>query len=269
MLGRCRAVSDGGRKGQSSRGPNWQALLRSWDAQQESFNPERERRFAVMLDALGASVPKRFTALDLGSGPGSLSARLLRRFPAARVVAVDYDPVTLRVGQGALGNFGGRLTWVDAKLGAPGWTDRLPLGRFDAALSTTALHWLPEADLRSLYRDLGRLLRRGAVFLDGDFLPWGRQSLGLSRLSEAVRRRRFRGVTVHQEWKEWRRWWENAEKVPALRPYVEERDRRAAQHPGHESFAIDVHERALRRAGFREVGIIWQDFENRVLFARR
>lgn len=255
--------------GRTAPKPGWKALLKSWDAQQESFNPDRERRFAAMLDAVGAAAPKRFTALDLGSGPGSLSVRLLRRFPAARVIAVDNDPVTLRIGRGALGTHGGRLTWVDAKLGARGWTDRLPPGRIDAAVSTTALHWLTTSDLQALYRDLGRLIHRGGVFLNGDHLPSGRRSRELSRLAERVRRTRFEGATRADEWKAWREWWESTEKIPALRPYFDERTRRAARHPRRGDLPLEVHEDALRGAGFREVEVIWQEFENRVLFARR
>lgn len=252
-----------------ARAPSWRALLRSWDDQQESFNRLRERRFTMMFDALEASVPKRFTALDLGSGPGSLSVRLLRRFPGARVIAVDYDPVTLRIGRGALGTFGGRLTWVDAKLGAPGWTERLPRGKADAALSTTALHWLPEAHLVRFYRDLGGRLRRGGVFLNGDHLPWDERSRGLSRLAEKMRRLRSPTTMHGNEWKAWETWWASAERIPALRPYFEERGRRSAHHPRHGETSLTVHEEALRRAGFRDIGVIWQYLSNRVLFARR
>jgi len=251
------------------RTPNWKRLLEGWDAQQESFNPDRERRFSAMFDVLAASLPRRFVALDLGSGPGSLSVRLLRRFPSARVVAVDYDPVTRRIGEGALGSYGGRLTWVDAKLGRPGWTEQLPARRVDAAVSTTALHWLPAGDLRRLYRDLARVIRRGGVFLDGDHLPWGREAPGLARLAEGVRRVRFRGVRLDREWKAWTDWWDAAEKVPALRPFFAERKRRSAQHPRTGDLPLSVHVAALRRAGFRDVGVVWQDLTNRVLFARR
>ena len=262
-------AKEGNRTESTVRAPNWRKLLRSWDAQQESFNRLRERRFTVMLDALGASVPRRFTALDLGSGPGSLSARILRRFPGARVVAVDYDPVTLRIGRGALGSFRGRLTWVDARLGSPGWTDRLPVTKVDAALSTTALHWLTEPELFSVYRDLARLLRRGGVFLNGDHLPWDARSPGLRRLAEKVRRQRTRGAALGTEWSAWKEWWDAAERIPALGPYFEERKRRSASHPRHGEVALSVHESALRRAGFRDIGVVWQDMTNRVLFARR
>ncbi|HYA54778.1 MAG TPA: class I SAM-dependent methyltransferase, partial [Thermoplasmata archaeon] len=141
--------------------------------------------------------------------------------------------------------------------------------KFDAALSTTALHWLQAPQLAALYRDLARLLRRGGVFMDGDHLPWGSEAPGLARLAERVRRVRTKGASLDTEWKAWKDWWDDAERIPALRPYFEERERRSAGHPGHGDILLRVHERALRRAGFREFGVIWQDLTNRVLFARR
>ena len=243
--------------------------LRAWDAQQEQFNPDRERRFALMLEAVAATQGRSFRALDLGSGPGSLSARLLRRFPRARCVAVDYDPVSLRVGQGALGDFGGRLAWVDAKLGRPGWTRQLPRGRFDAALSTTALHWLTERPLARLYRDLHGLLRPGGIFLNGDVLPWGPRAPAFGRLSERVRRLRYGGANLRSEWTGWNRWWARARRVPELAPLFDERERRQSQHPKTGDLPLELHRRALRRAGFREVDVVWQDLQNRELCAFR
>ena len=222
-----------------------------------------------MFDVVEATVGTQFRALDLGSGPGSLSSRLLRRFPRARCVAVDYDPVSLRVGQGALGSMRGRLVWVDANLGRPGWTEKLPTGRYDAVLSTTALHWLRAPELRRLHRDLSRVMRRGGVFLDGDRLPWGTEHRSLARLAETVRSVRFQGATMDSEWEGWRKWWSDAEKVSELKPYFTLREERQSQHPDHEDVSLEVHCQGLRRAGFREVEIIWQDLENRVLYAIR
>jgi SAM-dependent methyltransferase len=251
-------------------GPShWRRWYRRWEAQQESFNPTREARFNAMLHVVQASLPARFTALDLGSGPGALSSRLLRRFPKARCVAVDYDPVVLRVGRGALGTFGGRLSWVDAQLGHPGWERALPYRRFDVALSTTALHWLERRPLLRLYRDLGRLVRRGGIFLNGDRLPWAPDRPDLARLSERVRRIYFRGAGVDNEWAAWRQWWEAAERDPELAPLFPERVRRQSQHPEHPDVPLSVHVRALRRAGFRSADVVWQHFENGILYARR
>jgi SAM-dependent methyltransferase len=249
--------------------PDWKGWLDRWDRQQESFNPDRERRFQAMLDVLEAWLPKRFTALDLGSGPGSLSQRLLRRFPRARVVAVDYDPVVLRLGREALASLRRRITWVDANIGKAGWPKQLPVQRVDAAVSTTALHWLQPAALRRCYRDLGRLIRRGGVLLNGDILPWGPDRPTLRKLAEKVRATRLGGKSLQSEWTPWQAWWSAIEKVPALRAEVDERRSRSSEHPPEWPISLSDHAKALRRAGFREVEVIWQDFENRILLGVR
>jgi len=249
----------------------WERWYRRWEAQQESFNPTREARFTAMLDLLEASVPGRFTALDLGCGPGALSARLLHRFPRARCVAVDYDPVVLRVGQGALGTRNGRLSWVDANLADRSWTRRLPSRRFEAAVSTTALHWLEAPALAALYRDLARLLRPGGVFVNGDRLPWSPERPELARLAERVRKVRFPRRRLDDEWAAWNAWWAAAERDPELGPLFPERARRHSQHPhrGHGDVSLATQQRALRRAGFRTSDVVWRDLENGILLARR
>ncbi len=253
---------------QDASAPKWRAYLDSWDRQQEEFNPDRERRFNAMFEVLRAQVGTRFTALDLGCGPGSLTRRMLTHFPRARVVAVDYDPVVLRIGQGALGTLGGRLTWVDAKLGRGGWTRSLPTRRVDAALSTTALHWLRPVELRALYRDLHGLLRRGGVFLNGDIMPWGEDRAALRRIAQKVHRARYGGLG-RPRWTGWERWWDRAGKDPLLRTAFEEQKARKSKHPHGEPPSLRVHCDALGRAGFREVEVVWQDLENRVLMALR
>src|SRR5215831_19705286 len=110
--------------------------LRRWDLQQEGYVPEREARFTAMFDALAELLPASFVALDLGCGPGSLSRRLLERFPEAQAIAIDLDPVLLAIGRGALGTVDSRLRWVAADLAAQEWLDALGTTQVDAVLSS-------------------------------------------------------------------------------------------------------------------------------------
>ncbi|OLT16976.1 hypothetical protein BJF78_13655 [Pseudonocardia sp. CNS-139] len=62
------------------------AWIDRWDAQQTRYIADREERFAVIGDvvahALGPAGDP--VVLDVGCGPGSLSARLAHRLPGAR-----------------------------------------------------------------------------------------------------------------------------------------------------------------------------------------
>src|SRR6478735_1772506 len=135
---------------------DWLDWLRRWDEQQEGYVPEREARFTAMFDPLAELLPTSFVVLDLACGPGSISQRLLARFPDAQAIAVDIDPVMLAIGRGALGTVDGRLRWIEADLASPDWVEAVGETQMDAVLSATALHWLPAEPLARLYRDLGR-----------------------------------------------------------------------------------------------------------------
>lgn len=247
----------------------WKEWLRRWDEQQQTYLPYREWRFRTMLDVLEATVGGSGRVLDLGCGPGSLSLRILQRFPRIRCVGVDYDPVVLRIGRGAIGSYGGRMTWVDTKIGGPRWLQQLPTGKFDAAVSTTALHWLPPARLRRVYRDLGRLVRSDGIVLNGDRLPWGPEDPRLQRLAERVRKVRVKRAERRPDRGAWRRWWQEAAEAPELVASFEEHRRRQAQHPKESALPLNDQIRALRRGGFRTVAVVWQNIEDRVLFAQR
>jgi SAM-dependent methyltransferase len=248
---------------------DWPGWLRRWDAQQEGYVPEREERFGVMFDVLAELLPASFLALDLACGPGSLSQRLLTRFPQARAIGIDIDPVMLALGRGALGTLDGRLRWVCADLASGDWVKQVGDEQVDAVLSTTALHWLEPEALARVYADLGRLLRPGGIVLNGDNMAFGSDTPTLTRLSDCHLDRQWtdaafaaRGIETAEQW------WKSFCAEPALAPLLAERAQRFAGKQRQESPpGFDAHVEALMAAGFREVGTIWQVHSNRVLLA--
>jgi SAM-dependent methyltransferase len=244
---------------------NW---IERWDAQQQAYLPDREDRFTAMIDAVEevAGRPDPLV-LDLGSGPGSLAVRLLRRLPEASVLAIDADPLTLALGRAAWQDVAG-LEFLDLDLRAPGWSAELRLERQpDAAVSTTALHWLPQPALAALYAELAGLLRPGGVLLNGDHLGEDDATPVLQRLDRSLieREERRRFPSGHPEG--WTDWWDAAAADPALADLYAQREARRvdSEHHGSPAGRLSVHAEALRAAGFAEVGTIWQRGENRVL----
>lgn len=252
---------------------DWAEWLRRWDAQQTAYLPEREARFTAMLDVLADLLPASFVALDLASGPGAISQRLLARFPEARAVAVDLDPMLLAMGQAVLGDQGGQLRWVTADLEQEDWVARLGETTFDVVLSTTALHWLPANHLVHLYHELAPLIRPGGLFLNGDHLPFAADLPTFRHLSQAAEERQWVTAFEREGREDWASWWDAVRREPGIAPLMTERDRRFATHTHHDSDAprptFRLHVAALRDAGFREVGSVWQRRDDRVLLAVR
>jgi SAM-dependent methyltransferase len=257
---------------------DWAAWLRRWDAQQTFYLPMREERFEVMFDALEATVGSEtngaFVALDLACGPGSISQRLLARFPTAHAFAVDLDPLLLAIGQGALGTSDGRITWLDDDLNDPAWADRLAerlAGRqLDAVLSSTALHWITPGALARVYRALGQLMRPGGVFLNADHMQFGPQRPTIRALTAEIKTRRRTALRAATAVEDWEQWWQAIRAEPRLAELLAERERRMAWRDGKWTNAgLDFQIGALVDAGFREVDVIWQWLDNRVLMAVR
>jgi SAM-dependent methyltransferase len=248
----------------------WSEWLRRWDAQQEGYFPAREARFTAMFDALAGLVPEPFIALDLACGPGSISQRLLARFPGARAVALDVDPVMVALGREALGTVDGRLRWVEADLADPGWVDALGEAQVDAVLSSTALHWLAPDELARVYRELGRLLRPGGVFLNADTMDYGPDLPSFGRLAERAQETAWTDAAFAARGEETaEQWWAAFEREPGVEPLLAERARRFAGKQRPAPTGYDAHVAALRDAGFAEVGTIWQALSDRVLLAVR
>ncbi len=248
---------------------DWHSWLRRWDAQQTGYLPHREVRFKAMLDVLEVLMPAEFVALDLACGPGAISQRLLERFPQARCVAVDLDPLLLAIAQGVLGDMNGRLRWVEADLMTDAWVQQVGEVQVDAVLTTTALHWLPSDRLLQVYRQLGQLVRPGGVVLNGDIMLFPPHLASFQRISKTVTARQEREAFEQRGVEDWESWWKALEKEPAMKELFEERKRRfAGRHTEFEPI-LDLHSAGLRDAGFREVGVIWQNLDDRVLLAVR
>jgi trans-aconitate 2-methyltransferase len=105
-----------------------------WDPiQYTKYSDERGRPFHELLERVGATKPS--TVIDLGCGPGQLTALLADRWPDARVTGVDSSPEMIAQAE-AMDDprlrfeLGDITTWV-----APADTD--------VVISNAALQWVP------------------------------------------------------------------------------------------------------------------------------
>jgi len=236
---------------------------RRWDAQQTFLVVRREERFRVMFDSahevLGRA-PARI--LDLACGTGDVARRALDRFPEARVVGLDADPLLLAIARGAHGDAGGRARWVRADLRERDWPSAIEApGAFDLVVTSTALHWLPTSALVAVYHSTHALLAPGGVLANADVIP---PSGGerLARAADALRSRAARQAQAASTGERYAEWWEAVAREPGLADVSGERARLFEDHPE----ALDLpdewrHLTALREAGFVEAGVVWRFFD--------
>jgi tRNA (cmo5U34)-methyltransferase len=119
--------------------------------------PHRAEADAALLEHVPASVAR---VLDLGTGNGRLVAMLKRRRPDLVAVAVDFSPTMLEL---ASARFAGdpTVTVVPHDLQDaidPAW------GRFDAVVSSFAIHHVDDDRKRALYGEVLDVLEPGGVF---------------------------------------------------------------------------------------------------------
>jgi len=250
-------------------GAGWaESWQQSWDRLEETFMPDREFRIGALLDVVDVLACPTPRVLDLACGTGTVTRRLLDRFPAARSIAVDVDPVLLTIASATFAD-DDRVRIAQADLRDPGWVDALPEPQFDAVLTATALHWLPEETVERVYGDLARLVRPGGVVAHVEQMPLAelpRLGAGLAGLE---RERRAREQADGQA--TWDAWWDEAARDPALCSAAAQRQAVFETNYPTEEFSPPAqwHVAALSEAGFAEVGVVWRSGTGAVVAAIR
>ncbi|GHG26958.1 class I SAM-dependent methyltransferase [Streptomyces hydrogenans] len=243
---------------------DWAGWQQSWDRQQEWYMPDREERFRVMLDMVEALVGPKPRVLDLACGTGSITDRLLKRFPDAVSTGVDLDPALLAIARGTFEG-DGRVTFVTADLKDPEWTKELPYDTYDAVLTATALHWLHSGPLTALYGQVAGLVRDGGVFMNADHMI----DTATPRINAAERAQRHARMDEEKAAGvlDWTEWWALAAKDPALAGPTARRFEIYGDHADGDMPSAGWHADTLRAAGFGEARPVWCSPSDTLLLA--
>ncbi|QLH74359.1 MAG: methyltransferase domain-containing protein [Methanomassiliicoccales archaeon] len=197
-----------------------------------------------MLDAAVGSIPfdedLELTIIDLGTGTGSLAARLRKRFPRGRITCVDMTAEMLDVAKERF-----KDDPLVKFLQKDFYHLEIPAGN-DVIASSLALHHLiTDDDKRGFYRKICEGLRDGGVFVNADAV------LSSDEEIEELYMRR---------WREFMGKGLGPEEIEE----VLERFRREDSLP----YLIDEL-RWLSEVGFSKVDVIWKDHMTAVVWARR
>ena len=131
--------------------------------------PHRTEGEAVLLECIPTTAQR---ILDLGTGDGRLMALLKIDRPSATGVALDFSPVMLEKAKD-------RFKDDDSiEIISHNLDDRLPdLGKFDAIVSSFAIHHVTHDRKRSLYEEIFNHLTPGGIFTNLDHVASPNQKI--------------------------------------------------------------------------------------------
>jgi tRNA (cmo5U34)-methyltransferase len=150
------------------------------------FVPRRDEQIDTvchLLDELDTP-----NVLDLCAGEGRLAEAYLRRKPEARVTLIDGSAEMLNRAEARLKPFAGRYELLQANIDEKTWRQH---ARYDAVMTSLAVHHLDAEGKRVLYRDIHEMLTPSGVFVMVDLVEAAgsrTRALHGARWAEDVRR---------------------------------------------------------------------------------
>ncbi|MBD2522006.1 trans-aconitate 2-methyltransferase [Nostoc sp. FACHB-133] len=209
-------------------------------------------RYDEMLEVISRCLPSTsLRILELGCGTGELSLKILKRFPNAQVIALDYSPRMLQFAQDKITASGYQKRWVGTQADFGDWAnnpEKLDIGsEFDACVSSLAIHHLQDEMKLKLFSRIAASLTQDGCFWNGDpILP---ESSALAEVYQAAR----------EEWSV-----EQGTNLTEIRAKLG-----ASSTQGYSSqdqlASLDAHLQMLSKAGFKTVAVPWKYYGLAVL----
>ena len=137
-------------------------------------------RYAELQEATAAASvgPEVREVLELGIGTGETARRVFALHPHARLIGIDESPPMLAEARRTLPAERVRELRVGRL------QDPLPSGPFELVVSALAIHHLPTAEKRDLFRRVADVLTRGGRFVLADVVVPERPEDAITPLEE-------------------------------------------------------------------------------------
>lgn len=245
---------------------DWQVWFARWEAMQNCYVPHRTERFDIMLKLPGFPRETELRILDLGCGPGSLSFRALAHFPNARIVAVDFDPVLLAMGQKLATQKSSQIDFKRVDIREPDWWTSCKC-QFHLVVSATALHWLGPENLAQAFRRVLDVLKPGGWFFNSDHVASEDPAKQPSYREMLQRTRQEAFSTTGAD--DWNGFWESLGHAVGRQDLAKLRNVNHFWEGTDDGQPRQFHLASLRECGFEQVKVHWQEFGEAVIGCRK
>ncbi|MBR8827706.1 MAG: class I SAM-dependent methyltransferase [Gomphosphaeria aponina SAG 52.96 = DSM 107014] len=202
-------------------------------------------RYDEMLATIVACVsPNAKNILELGCGTGELTLKLFKHCEQAKITAVDYSPRMLDFACSKIELAGADNSWQGIQMDFGQWANDEAIedigSNFDACVSSLAIHHLTNEMKLKLFARIGKSLKPGGVFWNGDPIlpPFPQLAAVYQQVREAW------AISVGTDLTKVR------SKIGVSTP---------VGYSSHDQLAtIEEHLAMLKEAGFSSVEVVWK-----------
>lgn len=205
-------------------------------------------RYDEMLDLLVDCIPANTKQLlELGSGTGELTGKILSRFPEIQIVAVDYSPRMLEFASAKIeqAGYGKQVNWIPADFGNLANLNAYLAQQdgFDVCVSSLAIHHLTDPMKQKVFEWIRENLHKKGCFWNADLvLP------DLPNLVEVYQK-------IREEWAI-----SQGTTLTDLRDRIAATETQGYSHPQQMGNLLDQLD-MLRTAGFDPVMVPWKYYQ--------
>lgn len=205
-------------------------LLKDWAVMNQHYTSEWTARWQVVQRVLGEQAPLAASAgerpliVDIGCGPGQLTAQLADAFPHASVCGVDVDATVIHIARAAFTDHP-HLTWHHGTV-----STLLGTTRAAAVVSSALIHYLAVELLPAHLVELHDVLVPGGLFVHAERFAPPPSPLAPGQVDP------------------WESWWDAANAAGLAGPVT------VGAAPGATPLTADAYLLAAREAGFEQVG---------------
>jgi tRNA (cmo5U34)-methyltransferase len=212
-----------------------------YDARTVKIVPRYEEMLEALVSCIVTNESKKIRAIDVGCGTGALSEKLLERYPNAELTCLDMTESMLNIAKERMKDRG-NVRYILSDL-----NDFEFDGPYDLVMSSLALHHIASAeDKRSIYQRIYDALDPRGSFYNADIV------IGSDDEMQELYMKRWRAF-VSQSFPQ--------QEVDRVVPHH--------HHEGDSPAKLVDHLRWLTEVGFRNVEIVWKNFNFAVYGGRK
>ncbi len=128
--------------------------------------PLATEQIDVMLRVIQAARPSVANFLDLGCGDGILGQAILKKYPRALGVFLDFSESMIEAARNRCGPRAEKREFITQDFGKKEWVNSVGGSPFDVIVSGFAIHHQSDVRKKEIYREIYHLLKPGGIFLN-------------------------------------------------------------------------------------------------------